>query len=115
MKEELCPECEMELDEDEFEIEKFRCPRCGKIFELAVWEGEAGKREISEKELLSFLRSLKKEISSQEFWDNLDDKVAEKYDNFSHPGFITELVVDYTIKKIKKKFRNNDKIKTGEL
>jgi Zn-finger nucleic acid-binding protein len=92
MKEELCPECEMELDEDEFEIENFRCPKCRKIFEMAVWKGEVGKKEISEKELLDFLNDLKNEVNSSKFWDNLDDKIVEKYDDFSSVELIAEFM-----------------------
>jgi heterodisulfide reductase subunit B len=97
MKEELCPECEMEIDEDEFEVEKFRCPRCGKIFELAVWKGEANKKEISDKELLDFLSNLKNEVSSSKFWD--------EYDYFPSPELIAEFVVNYLIEKMKEKLK----------
>jgi heterodisulfide reductase subunit B len=98
----------MELDDDEIEIEKFRCPRCGKIFEMAVWIGEANKREISEKELLDFLNDLKDEVSSSEFWDNLDDEIVEKYDNFSSAELIAEFIVDYIIEKIKEKLKEDE-------
>jgi hypothetical protein len=101
----------MELDEyeDEFEIEKFKCPRCGKIFELAVWKGEANKREISEKELLDFLENLKNEVSSSKFWDNLDDNTIKEYDDFSSVELIAEFILDYAIKKVQ------EKLKEGEI
>jgi len=63
------------------------------------------KNEISEKELLDFLSDLKNEVSSSKFWDNLDESVAERYDNFSSVELIAEFVVDYIIEKVKEKFK----------
>jgi len=63
------------------------------------------KNEISEKELLDFLSDLKNEVSSSKFWDNLDESVAERYDNFSSVELIAEFVVDYIIEKVRKKFK----------
>ena len=63
------------------------------------------KNEISEKELLDFLNDLKNEVSSSKFWDNLDEDVAKKYDDFSSVELIAEFVVDYIIEKVKEKFK----------
>jgi hypothetical protein len=66
------------------------------------------KNEISEKELLDFLSDLKNEVSSSKFWDNLDDDVAKKYDDFSSVELIAEFVVDYIIEKVKEKLKENE-------
>ena len=65
------------------------------------------KNEISEKELLDFLNDLKNEVSSSKFWDNLDEDIAEKYDNFSSVELIAEFVVDYIIEKVREKLKEN--------
>jgi len=83
MREELCPECEMELDDDEFEIEKFRCPRCGKVFELAVWEGEANKKDAEE----VFNRCM--EISG--FPEELKHRIIWRF------GFFLQEMVNYLV------------------
>jgi hypothetical protein len=66
------------------------------------------KNEISEKELLDFLNDLKNEVSSSKFWDNLDEDVAKKYDDFSSVELIAEFVVDYIIEKVKEKLKENE-------
>jgi hypothetical protein len=60
-------------------------------------------RECLEK-FLTFLDEVKDEVSSTDFWYNLDDETLSEYDDLSQPEFIGEFLLDYVIDKVRKNF-----------
>jgi hypothetical protein len=53
---------------------------------------------------LTFLNKIKDEVSSTNFWYNLNDEMLSRYDYLSQPEFIGEFLLDYVIDRVKKEF-----------
>jgi len=54
---------------------------------------------------LTLLNKIKDEVSSSDFWYNLDDDRLSEYDDLSQPEFIGEFILDYAIERVKKEFK----------